>query len=306
MRAEENLACSILQSMGIAVLQRTAPREYSFLGNAPQFYADMFSDTAGAPSSTPWENSPMLEFFLDDVERFFEQKKEGSLSSGVWQEDGKTAANTALMAVATTYGNAQVLIIRMLQEDYQERLSILRKARAQLLENRTLSHNLEYFREKSRFDGLTKIFNKTTFTELLHDEIKRSRALDYPLSLLILDIDDFKKVNDTYGHLAGDMVLQALGALLTNTLRRHDIVARFGGEEFVVLLPQENENQALTIAEKVRQSIAAMKFPDVPSITVSIGCTVYLARETADNFIERADTALYDAKTTGKNKVCFR
>ena len=306
MSAKEKLACSILQSMGIAILKRNGPRQYEFFGQAPQFYTDIFSDASGNPSSTPWDISPMLEFFLEDAERFFEQKKEGALTSGVWQEDGKTTAETALMAVATTYDDVQVLIIRMLQEDYNERVSILRKARAQLLENRELSHNLEYFREKSRFDGLTKIFNKVTFMELLHDEIKRSRSLDYPLSLLILDIDDFKKVNDTYGHLAGDMVLQAMGSLLTNTLRRHDIVARFGGEEFVVLIPQENERQAVTIAEKVRQSVAEMKFAEVPSITISIGCTTYLLRETSDTFIERADTALYDAKTSGKNKVCVR
>lgn len=306
MGTNESIACSILRSMGIAVLKRNGPREYELFGQPPAFYGDIFPDSSGQPSASPWETSPMLEFFLDDAECFFEQKKEGELASGVWQEDGKTMAEAALIAIATTHDDTQILIIRMLQEEYNERVSILRKARAQLLENRELSHNLEYFKEKSRFDGLTKIFNKATFTELLHDEIKRSRSLDYPLSLLMLDIDNFKKVNDTYGHLAGDMVLQALGGLLTSTLRRHDIVARFGGEEFVVLIPQESTRQALIIAEKARQNIAEMKFADVPSITVSIGCATYHAGETADSFIKRTDVALYDAKTSGKNKVCVR
>lgn len=306
MGTNENIACSILQSMGIAVLKRTGPGQYELFGQPPDFYADIFADASGKPSSSPWETSPMMEFFLDDAESFFEQNKEGALTSGVWQEDGKTGAEAALVAVATTYDDTQVLIVRMLQEEYNDRVSILRKARAQLLENRELSHNLEYFREKSRFDGLTKIFNKATFTELLHDEIKRSHSLDYPLSLLILDIDDFKKVNDTYGHLAGDMVLQAMGGLLANTLRRHDIVARFGGEEFVVLIPQGSRKQTLIIAEKARQNIAELQFADVPSITVSIGCTTYHAGETADSFIKRTDMALYDAKTSGKNKVCAR
>lgn len=306
MNAEERLACGILRSLDIAVLKRTGLRQYEVFGLAPQFYCDMFSDPAGNPLPAPWEKSSMLEFFLEDAERFFEQKKSGTYTSGMWQEDGKTSADTALVAIAATYGDMRVIIIRMLREDYSERVGILRKARSQLLDNRTLAHNLEYFKEKSRFDGLTKVFNKATFAELLQDEIKRSRALDYPLSLLMLDIDNFKKVNDTYGHLAGDAALQALGALLTKTLRRHDIIARFGGEEFAVLIPRENETQAGMIAEKVRRSVAAMRFADIPPISVSIGCTTYLTRETADNFIERADMALYDAKTSGKDKVCFR
>lgn len=306
MTGNEKLAYSIMRSLGIAVLLRNGPKQYVFFGEAPLFYEDLFPSTTDGPCPAPWDHSPMLEFFLDDAERFFNQNKDGALTSGIWQEDGKTKNDTAMIAIATAFGGTQVIIVRMLQEDYRERVGILRKAREQLLENRELTQDLEIFKEKSRFDVLTKIFNKGTFTELLHDEIKRSQILNYPLSLLILDIDNFKKVNDTYGHLAGDKVLRALGDRLTASLRRNDIVARFGGEEFVVLVTHETRTQAVTIGEKLRESIAAMELEDLPAITVSVGCTSYIPGETADSFIGRADQGLYDAKATGKNRICVR
>ncbi len=304
MNQENALACDILKSMDIAMLKRIGPRTYKIFGNIPDFYSDMFCDENGKPSCQPWTMSPMLEFFLDDAERFFEQKKPGVLTSSMWQEDGKTTAGTALISVAATYGEHQVLLVRMLEKDYQEHVGMLRKARSQLLENRSLSSDLEYFKKKSRIDDLTKIFNKATFIDLLKDEIKRSVMLDYSLALLIIDIDDFKRINDTYGHLTGDKVLEALGRVLSDSLRQNDIVARFGGEEFTVLVPQVNEEQALTVASKLHKKIAESKFPNVPGITVSIGCSLYTPRETLENFIDRADIALYTAKTSGKNKVC--
>ena len=125
------------------------------------------------------------------------------------------------------------------------------------------------------------------------------------MSLLLLDIDDFKKVNDTYGHLAGDAVLQSLGDLLLKTLRRNDIVARYGGEEFVVIIPYENQKRAAGVAEKLRQNIEAMQFSDIPSITVSIGCATYYLGESVESFLLRADNAMYEAKKCGKNMVCL-
>ena len=183
---------------------------------------------------------------------------------------------------------------------------MLRRARVQLLENRELAQHVEFFKEKARFDGLTKIFNKSTFLELLYDEIKRSRVLDYPLSLLILDIDNFKRINDTFGHLIGDNVLKSLGELLIKTLRRNDIVARFGGEEFVVLVPNGTQEQTVKIGDKLRENIADMRLPNQPSITVSVGCSTWQAQDNIDSFIDRADKALYDAKASGKNCVYSR
>lgn len=305
MNAEEKHARRILQSLGVAVLSRTGPKQYELFDCPPPFYTELFPGEDGKPSTSPWEASPLLEFFMEDAEAFFEGGQQGKILSGVWQEDGKTEADTALIAAALCDGDMQVVIIRLL-DGFLERVDVVRKARTQILENRDLSVNLEYFREKSRFDGLTKLHNKSTFTEILQEEIIRNRALELPLSLLMIDVDNFKRVNDTYGHLAGDKVLEGIGALLLQTLRRHDAVARFGGEEFVVLIPQESTATASVIAEKIRLGVEEMTLEAAPSVTVSIGCAEYRPDETPSEFIAKADAALYDAKTSGKNKVCIR
>ncbi|MDR2056020.1 MAG: GGDEF domain-containing protein [Desulfovibrio sp.] len=306
MTRNKDISLVILQALDSAVLCRTAQRRYEFFGRVPQFYAELFPTGGVEPCTEPWRESPMLEFFLDDAERFFEAGGEGSISSGVWQEDGRMEGSTALVAVAVSIEGVQAIIVRMLHDDYVEKTRILRKAREQLLQSRALEQNLEIFKTQARIDGLTKIYNRAAFTELLGSEIRRSMALDYPLSALFLDIDDFKKINDAFGHPTGDAVLQTLGGILTKTLRRNDIIARYGGEEFVVLLPHEPPERAYMIGEKVRKRIAAMSFSDIPPVTVSIGCTTYIPQENAEKFIRRVDSALYDAKRLGKNIVRVR
>lgn len=308
-----NLAFGILKSLEIAVLKRLGPRKYKFLGQSPQFYQAFFPFSDSGPCEEPWKYSPMLEFFLDDAEAFFESGEVGQLSSGVWQEDDKTDANSALLAMATTIDGAQVLTIRILYEDYRQRAGILRKARQQLLDNRCLANSLEVFKTKSRYDGLTKVLNRTTFTEILQeklDAIQRKldagREISDPPSLLMLDIDDFKKVNDTFGHMCGDMVLKNMGKLLHDSLRRNDVVARYGGEEFVILITRGTSEQAQQIGEKIRQSIDRSEFSCVPHITASMGCTTLLAGESLEEFVKRADAALYDAKRSGKNALRVR
>jgi len=302
MSDQEDIAYNVLQLLGVALLQRTGAMQYVVCGKVPQFYEVLFPSTAEGPCAAPWKFSPMLEFFMEDVERFFELKKTGILTSGVWQENGKTETDTAMIAAATTFGAKQVLTVRLLRAEFKERQDV----REQSLQHRQLSQNLKYYQKKATLDTLTKVFNKETFSALLLDEIKRSHALEYPLSLLILDIDDFKKVNDTYGHLAGDNVLSSLAECVKKTLRSGDIVARFGGEEFVVLLPHSNAKQAHNIGEKIRRNITLIRADVHHPITVSMGCATYIPGEVSENFLARADTGLYEAKASGKNRVCTR
>jgi diguanylate cyclase (GGDEF)-like protein len=308
MVSDKSLALQILRAFDTAVLRRTGPRRYVYFGEPPDFYTRLFpSSDYGAPCASPWSESPMLEFFIEDAELFFEKGGAGSLKTGVWEEDGRTEPDTALSAVAITLEDAHLLLIRLHRQQYAEYCDILRRARVQLLENRELTHHVALFKEKSRIDGLTAIFNKATFTEILRDEMRRSRTLHYSLFLLLLDIDDFKKVNDTYGHPVGDAVLQALSATLKSTLRNNDIIARYGGEEFAVLIPQQKSlKHAVKIAEKIRQSIANMTAPGIPRVTACVGCTAYIAGESSDQLLHRADSALYDAKRSGKNAVRAR
>jgi diguanylate cyclase (GGDEF)-like protein len=303
---KKDISLAILQALDIAVLARTGPRQYEFFGYVPKFYSKLFpSGKGGSPSVEPWADSPMLEFFLDDAERFFEEGREGCISSGVWQEDGKVKGDAALLATAVALEGVQAITVRMLFDEFAEKTKILRKARLQLLENRGMAQNLEIYRTKSRIDALTKVYNRAAFNEFLNSEIRRSQALNYSLSVLFLDIDDFKKINDSLGHLVGDAVLEQLARLLAKTLRRGDIVSRYGGEEFVVLLSEPPE-RAYTIGEKVRAKIAAMVHPDIPRVTVSMGCTTYIPPESPESFLQRADLALYDAKRNGKNMVRVR
>lgn len=160
-------------------------------------------------------------------------------------------------------------------------------------------------------DHLTNLSNRREFEKSLELQLERARENRQKLSLLVIDIDRFKKVNDTYGHSAGDAVLKQLGQLLIEHSRSADMVSRNGGEEFAILLLDCGNHQALAIAESIRQSVEKYLFalPDGTTIrlTISIGVAVFPdhcdEQDDAD-FFEQADRALYEAKNTGRNRVC--
>ena len=156
-------------------------------------------------------------------------------------------------------------------------------------------------------DGLTGLYNYRYFWEVLHREVELARRYRHPLSLLFLDIDDFKQVNDTLGHQVGDMVLKALGAYLQGAVRQADLVCRYGGEEFVVLMSETDFKEARVSAERLRQGISeiAVDLPDQKlHFTVSIGVARREKGMDGDHLVKAADAALYRAKQAGKNRVC--
>jgi len=162
--------------------------------------------------------------------------------------------------------------------------------------------------EMAATDGLTGLLNRRAGIERMEEEISRHRRTDAPLSCLMLDIDYFKTVNDTYGHLAGDHVLVVLSDALKSSTRRHDIVCRYGGEEFMILVPEANLISAIAVAEKIRTKISekVVIFDDnMIMLTVSIGVTEinHDADENIDSTIYRADSALYEAKKSGRNRI---
>jgi diguanylate cyclase (GGDEF)-like protein len=156
-------------------------------------------------------------------------------------------------------------------------------------------------------DGLTQIFNRRYFNEALEREVNRAKRYDRALSLLTFDIDHFKKVNDTYGHLAGDSMLRIIAAAVKSRLRREDIFARTGGEEFAVLLPEVPIDGARITAEKVRAVVEATPVKhdqDTLRCTVSVGVAA-LSRDDAspEDLYKRTDERLYEAKQAGRNRV---
>jgi diguanylate cyclase (GGDEF)-like protein len=170
--------------------------------------------------------------------------------------------------------------------------------------NEELLSKATQLEEKASFDFLTKLYNRRKFNSFLEYEIsKANRYKDQHLSLLLVDIDYFKNVNDTYGHLVGDNILQEVSKILTICSRDTDIVARWGGEEFVLMLPQTNVEQAFLVGEKLRATIEKHKFDDVKHITCSIGVSQFHRNEDKDILFKRVDAALYKAKNSGRNKV---
>jgi diguanylate cyclase (GGDEF)-like protein len=154
-------------------------------------------------------------------------------------------------------------------------------------------------------DGLTQIFNKRYFMETLEREISRALRYQRDLSLIMFDLDLFKNVNDTYGHLAGDYVLKHLAAVIQNRIRREDILARYGGEEFSIILPEIDSAHALVFADKIRRLVERTRFTyentDIP-ITISIGVsTVNNQLQRTEELIGAADERLYAAKDAGRN-----
>jgi diguanylate cyclase (GGDEF)-like protein len=133
------------------------------------------------------------------------------------------------------------------------------------------------------------------------------RTYSPTLALFIIDVDNFKIVNDTLGHLVGDSVLVQVADILRTSLRKNDYPARYGGDEFTVVAPDTNIEQSHKLAEKLRHRIQNHKFNtgNIP-VTISVGYTIYRSGETVHNFIRRSDLALYDAKLMGRNVVCFR
>ena len=159
-------------------------------------------------------------------------------------------------------------------------------------------------------DALTGLFNRRHLQETLSLELPRAARSSTPLSLIILDLDNFKKFNDTFGHDAGDAVLRALGGAITRNLRQGDVAFRYGGEEFMVLLPQSSQTQAAAIAERVRTAIEALRLVydgrSLGGFSASLGVATFPdCGETAEALILAADRALYSSKATGKNRVSF-
>lgn len=157
-------------------------------------------------------------------------------------------------------------------------------------------------------DGLTKLFNKRYFLERLDSELKFALRHDAALSLLMLDLDYFKKINDTHGHLAGDTVLAAIASQLSRAVRNEDVVARYGGEEMAIVLRAINIENAVHMADRLRRLVEQTVIPFEGKelrVTVSVGCAGYPSTpvKTPEQLIDAADKALYRAKHAGRNRV---
>jgi len=176
-------------------------------------------------------------------------------------------------------------------------------------EVKVLSKELEWIKQAAKTDMLTGLLNRRGFDAAISEAIENIKKVPEPLSIMMIDIDHFKKVNDTYGHLIGDSVLKMLGKLFKDSIKGKDIVARFGGEEIILALPATSLEGAYILAEQIRSSLSKMNLrikdtgKSIGNITISLGIALYKSNESIEAVIKRADDALYRAKNTGRNRT---
>lgn len=169
------------------------------------------------------------------------------------------------------------------------------------------AHYVERVKQLAYLDGLTGIFNRRFFELRIAEEIERARRYGSGMSVVMADIDHFKKLNDEFGHLLGDEVLRQVSSLFHQNLRKIDVVCRYGGEELALLLTQTNAQQAAVVAEKLRKVVERWQFPGVPrTVTISAGIAVFPEHGTSrDELVRAADEALYAAKQAGRNQIAI-
>lgn len=161
----------------------------------------------------------------------------------------------------------------------------------------------ELLYRQSITDPLTNIYNRRFFMQMLEQEMERTRRYGKSFSVIMFDLDHFKSVNDRFGHAAGDMVLKSVADMIKGRIRKTDYFARWGGEEFIILLPETSVEDAAGLAEELREQLSSMTLPEVGRVTASFGVAGYRTSDTIDTILMRADSMLYEAKAAGRNCV---
>ncbi|MEW6103490.1 MAG: diguanylate cyclase [bacterium] len=293
----EYVACGILiceQDIFLLRIHLGTPRTESFIS---LFKEKTLKKYAGFAGSLPAEENLVVK--IDNPALLVSDKGIGSILGAFEGMPFKVGDRIiGLLSVAHTKVNT-------FSQDDTRLIKLLTDNSSIAIENGILHKKIE---ELAITDGLTGLYNHRYFKETLHKEIKRSERYNLVFSLLMFDIDNFKKINDTYGHPKGDEVLKGLSYIAKEIFQREiDVVARYGGEEFVIILPQTTKERALAVGEKmlslVKERLYIMAgLPDV--VTISLGIASYPDDgEIEDVIIQSADSALYRAKKEGKDKV---
>ncbi|SFS17862.1 diguanylate cyclase (GGDEF) domain-containing protein [Granulicella pectinivorans] len=268
---------------------------------------------------------PFLEVFLNEAVAFWAGGSLGRLQSDFWTQTNSSNEEVHLLAFAAVIDGRQLIVIRSANDLYEERqrwqlyahqtaiqLQLIERLKGELEKSSAaLQAANDRLSELSIRDGLTGLYNRRHFDQTFQLELNRSMRTGEPLSVLFMDIDKFKVLNDTYGHSVGDDCLRAVAKVLADTVRRPtDMVARFGGEEFAVLLPATEAADAFLIATTINKAVRALDFPNKnsevgPYVTASLGAYTRQpdGYRTMAQILESVDAALYRAKKEGRNRV---
>ncbi len=201
---------------------------------------------------------------------------------------------------AITSYNQEALLERQNQELIRLNQELEEKVRERTKELEAKNRELEQI---ALLDRLTGLFNRRKLDEVLEAEIARSQRYGNALGIIILDIDHFKNVNDTFGHQVGDQVLQLFAGQLSKSVRKVDVLGRWGGEEFLIICPETSRNGLLNLAEMLRRKVQEEAVPEVGPQTASFGLALFEENDTVAALVNKADKALYQAKENGRNRV---
>lgn len=253
-----------------------------------------------------WVLDAALDHWVFEDQVGFFQHLWAAEAKELWMR-GLVAAMLLVFGFAFRFHAQRLLKINAQLEDHlAERTHELRLANdwlhQALLEQKALTDAMELL---SITDPLTTLNNRRHFIEALAKELHRNLRFAGGLAVVMLDVDHFKRVNDEYGHDVGDAVLVHLATLLSAGVRQNDTLARWGGEEFILLLPETDLAGAMMLAENLRRKVEGDPFPCVGQVTASFGVAVFAERERGDTLLKRADEALYRAKQEGRNRVAI-
>lgn len=274
----------------------------TYLNNVNQELAEIYVLLGGAVKNTRDEREASRKLQADVMREMSDLETTATSATDI---------NQLKDTVKSQLGNIRQVIDRYQQTDQSqqflaEQLQTLgAKIKAMEVEAETNRTNLEKHRQKALQDTLTELPNREAYKERAQAEVQRWQRYGRPLTIAIFDIDHFKKINDSYGHQAGDRVIKVIGRSIAKRLREVDFFCRYGGEEFVALMPETDSATALAVLEKIREAIAnaAFNYKEQPlSITLSIGLTEFKTHDNLGLAFERADQALYSAKSSGRNR----
>ncbi|WP_313567993.1 sensor domain-containing diguanylate cyclase [Acetoanaerobium noterae] len=255
----------------------------------------------------------ILQFFVDkeskriekNIRRVFNENNIGTTNYRGKKNNNSTIYEVNSRAIKDENGNSinLVSIIRdvtqkVILEEVLEAREKQYKELAKELERKNISLS-----ERVSIDNLTGIKNRYYFDERIKEEVDLAKRQKVSFSLLLFDLDHFKLVNDNFGHDIGDKVLKRVTDAVSKIIRSYDIFARWGGEEFVVLMPNTTEAEAVLAAEKIRKAVEDIIHPDIEKITISIGIAIWEVDDDVDQIFVKADKALYTAKNQGRNRV---